>query len=565
MGSSNSNSNPNSNSNTTTNIPNNEKNNKNNVNATTNEFLVSINELTKSENESGKYIIKNIAEEKFQKLKGLYFLNQCSSSTNKKFQNFFDNDSLSNSSMVFFYSPKKEIKSYDELITFRPFSNNNLSKVLIISYNEPIQENISADLIKNSLKNLKEIKNYQVLNFGNAKSKNDQNNDQNNKMLVSISMDGSMNQFANLNPGLKDETYLIMGNITSDTINITKNLLFNGEDPKNNNFNYQIQHIMIKNSQISDIKIFSELMNLIKKFPVKMFTFSDNIIENDLDVWKYILDFISNSNIRHIDLHCCKLMDNFMKSLINALSKKQLQIIDIGENYFTYNSMKLFSEFLLNMPYIQKLYLRNNSRNNFKAEGVKYIMEGLKNNDCINLLEFSEMDITSSGEFLSELIFGKKNLEFLFLKNCKLNCKDFKSIFEAIANTDNIKEIDVSFNNMGGDKALEYLAQAIKKNKSLTYLGIDKLNINMDNYKIIFDAIENNKNISKYSFSYNSGMKPKIVLNFFLPLKHVKFLEYIPFNAKEDKGKELTLEEKKLIEQFKNERKDMEFIYKEDD
>ena len=73
---------------------------------------------------------------------------------------------------------------------------------------------------------------------------------------------------------------------------------------------------------------------------------------------------------------------------------------------------------------------------------------------------------------------------------------------------------------------------------------------------------ENNICISHYCLSYNPQLKPKILLNFFLGLTHVKYLECIPFSHL-DKGKELTLEEKKIIEQFKAERKDMEFIYKE--
>ena len=84
----------------------------------------------------------------------------------------------------------------------------------------------------------------------------------------------------------------------------------------------------------------------------------------------------------------------------------------------------------------------------------------------------------------------------------------------------------------------------------------------MENYEIIFEAIKLNIKISHYNLSYNSSLKPKMVLNFFLGLTHVKYLEYIPYSHL-DKGKELTLEEKKLIEQYKNERKDLELNYKE--
>ena len=119
-------------------------------------------------------------------------------------------------------------------------------------------------------------------------------------------------------------------------------------------------------------------------------------------------------------------------------------------------------------------------------------------------------------------------------------------------------------NDMGGDKSLQIISDAIKVNTSLECLKIEQININNENYNIIFDGIENNKNITKYYFSFNSDVKPKIVINFFMRLNHVKFLEYIPYDKEneKDKNKELTLEEKKLFEKCKNERTDMVLIYK---
>ena len=73
-------------------------------------------------------------------------------------------------------------------------------------------------------------------------------------------------------------------------------------------------------------------------------------------------------------------------------------------------------------------------------------------------------------------------------------------------------------NDMGGDKSLQIISDAIKVNTSLECLKIEQININNDNYNIIFDGIENNKTISKYFISYNSDIKPKIVVDFFMKL-----------------------------------------------
>ena len=106
---------------------------------------------------------------------------------------------------------------------------------------------------------------------------------------------------------------------------------------------------------------------------------------------------------------------------------------------------------------------------------------------------------------------------------------------------------------MGGNGALESIRDAIKGNETLEELRMDKININNDNYKIIFDGIENNKNISNYSLSYNL-INLKIVVDFFMRLTHVKNLKFIP---SENNNKKLTLDDKKILDKCKNERPDL--------
>lgn len=128
-----------------------------------------------------------------------------------------------------------------------------------------------------------------------------------------------------------------------------------------------------------------------------------------------------------------------------------------------------------------------------------------------------------------------------------------KNIFVPLKTNKLLKEIDISLNDMGGDKSLQYIADTIKENKTLTILKMDQINITNDNYQIIFNAIEQNKTINHYSVSYNSKLKPKIMLNFFIKQKQVKYLEYEPFDKDnpEDKKKELTLEEKNCLKNSK--------------
>ena len=532
------------------------------------EFTVITSELYKSSN-SEIYIIKKLSEVRHKKLKGLYLLNQCTSNDSQKL--FFESETLPQNSIIYYFSSSSKIpilKTYSEIEAFQPFNDPQFYKIIILSTNSSTNDNISNLEISKYIQDKGGFKYDMVLDFTKSEENLSQmeKNAIKNNMIISISSLGFEEQ--KLNPDNKSEIFKITGNINNNSILYVIKWLFNDKMPKEGNdnsdiINNQIKHIMIKNSIIDDINSFNKLVNILNCFPIQLFTFCENSISNDIKWWEQISKILKNNySIKYIDFHSQNINDEIIPVLVKPLSDKNIKIIDLGGNNLTSKGCEIISENLKIVNSSQKLYFRNNHKILFKSDGVKFITEGLINNENIEFLEFSNMDITGCGIYLKEIIKNKSNFKYLFVKNCKLNCKDFKYIFEEIEQSESIKEVDVSDNNMGGDKALQYIAGAIKNNKSLTYLGMENLNINMDNYEIIFDAIKFNIDISSYTLSYNSGLKPKIVLSFFLGLTHVKYLEYIPYGP-QDKGKELTLEEKKLIEQFKNERNDLELIYKE--
>ena len=531
-------------------------------------FTVITSELYKCSNNE-KYIINQLSEVKHKKLRGLYLLNQCTSNDSQKL--FFESETLPQNSIIYYFSSSSKIpilKTYSEIEAFQPFNDPQFYKIIILSTNSSTNDNISNLEISKYIQDKGGFKYDMVLDFTKSEENLSQmeKNAIKNNMIISISSVGFEEQ--KLNPDNKKEIFKITGNINNNSILYVIKWLFNDKMPKEGNdnsdiINNQIKHIMIKNSIIDDINSFNKLVNILNCFPIQLFTFCENSISNDIKWWEQISKILKNNySIKYIDFHSQNINDEIIPVLVKPLSDKNIKIIDLGGNNLTSKGCEIISENLKIVNSSQKLYFRNNNKILFKSDGVKFITEGLINNENIEFLEFSNMDITGCGIYLKEIIKNKSNFKYLFVKNCKLNCKDFKYIFEEIEQSESIKEVDVSDNNMGGDKALQYIAGAIKNNKSLTYLGMENLNINMDNYEIIFDAIKFNIDISSYTLSYNSGLKPKIVLSFFLGLTHVKYLEYIPYGP-QDKGKELTLEEKKLIEQFKNERNDLELIYKE--
>ena len=527
------------------------------------------------------YIIELIAEEKLKKIDGLKLLDQCGQNNELKIKEFLENENFKDTSIFYYFLREKPIiKTYYQSLKYHPFSLPKLFQIIILSTAQ--LENIPIQLIEKQTKNL--LYNEFIgkeLNLNEMKKKIDEANNSNiTKDSMSLSDDTEYEENETIKE--KDNEIIICGELNKETLDniifkfnnigsiYNKDLIIaKNDENENENENIDIRKniniIKIFSSSFDNISLFDKLMKFLKDKNIKKFYFYDNNINIDFDGWNSICEFLENDyNIRYVDLHCSSLSDNNINSLIAPLSDKRIRYLNLSENFLSVDGIKIISSFLKENKTLQRLILRRNSKSEFKAEGVKIILESLDSSKNIEFIDFSYMNLTGCGAHIGNFLNSNKSLEKLILINVQLNAADFKNIFWSVKTNNIIKEIDVSLNDMGGDKSLQYIADGVKENKSLNCLKMDKININNDNYQIIFDAIEQNKKITHYTVNYNSRIKPKIMLNFFMKQTHVKTLEYEPYDKTndEDKNKELTLEEKKLFEKFKTERPDMELIYK---
>lgn len=527
------------------------------------------------------YIIELIAEEKLKKIDGLKLLDQCGQNNELKIKEFLENENFKDTSIFYYFLREKPIiKTYYQSLKYHPFSLPKLFQIIILSTAQ--LENIPIQLIEKQTKNL--LYNEFIgkeLNLNEMKKKIDEANNSNiTKDSMSLSDDTEYEENETIKE--KDNEIIICGELNKETLDniifkfnnigsiYNKDLIIaKNDENENENENIDIRKniniIKIFSSSFDNISLFDKLMKFLKDKNIKKFYFYDNNINIDFDGWNSICEFLENDYyIRYVDLHCSSLSDNNINSLIAPLSDKRIRYLNLSENFLSVDGIKIISTFLKDNKTLQRLILRRNSKSEFKAEGVKIILESLDSSKNIEFIDFSYMNLTGCGAHIGNFLNSNKSLEKLILINVQLNAADFKNIFWSVKTNNIIKEIDVSLNDMGGDKSLQYIADGIKENKSLNCLKMDKININNDNYQIIFDAIEQNKKITHYTVNYNSKIKPKIMLNFFMKQTHVKTLEYEPYDKTndEDKNKELTLEEKKLFEKFKTERPDIELIYK---
>jgi len=538
----------------------------------------SLNQLGQNEN---IFQINLIDEEQILKEEGKKLINQMGTfNTSQEIKDFLNRNNFETNTMFYYFLRQEPlIKNYEQTKKYIPYNLPQLYKVIFLAIEN--NKNITNLVIENKTKSLKENNfiGYKI-DFSNMEKIIE---GVNNSNITKDSLSLNEENFSSGEIEENEDDLLICEEINEETykrvsdklknenveINLETNFETNSNvinNIKNKKLNGQIKSVKIIESNIDDLIIFIKIMKLITdKDTIKKFYFVSNNINSDFDGWNAIASFFEqNYNLRYIDLHSATIYDYHLNDLMKPLFDKRIRYLNLSENFITSDGAKIISEFLKNNKTLQALNLSRNAQCQFKAEGVKYILDSLLFNKNIERIDFSFMNLTGCGEHIGKFISNNKSIEAINLRNVLLNFNDFKNIFTPLKQSASLKEIDISMNDMGGDKSLQIISDAIKVNTSLECLKIEQININNENYNIIFDGIENNKNITKYYFSFNSDVKPKIVINFFMRLNHVKFLEYIPYDKdnEKDKNKELTLEEKKLFEKCKSERTDMKLIYK---
>jgi hypothetical protein len=517
--------------------------------------------------------VNKISEEKITKIEGTKFLYQCGKNKDAKITEFLNRPKFQTNTVFYCYLGEEPIiKSFSQMSNFAPSNSPDLSKIVLLSTDKAdipnqiiekrtedieFKELIDREFNFNAIRNLLEAARNPNLTKDSLSLKDDNDEEAEEKEDEIIISE---------NVTRRTYTYVISkfrNNKKSDYIQINEETSPNEEEPSSDNS--KIKTIKIYSSKFDDLNIFYQILNFLHDKKIKKFIFFDNNISQDFEGWSEISNlFKANYSLRFIDLHSSNMYDYDLNDIMRSLIDKRIRYLNLSENFITLNGVNVICDFLRHNRTIQKLNLSRNAQVQFKSEGVKNVVEALMSSESIDALDFSYMNLTGCGESIGNFITKNKSIQSIILRSVQLNAVDFKNIFVPLKTNNILKEIDISLNDMGGDKSLQYIADTIKENKVLSILKMDQINITNDNYQIIFNAIEQNKTINHYSVSFNSKIKPKIMLSFFIKQKQVKYLEYEPFDKDnpEDKKKELTLEEKKLFEKFKTERPDMELIYK---
>ena len=256
--------------------------------------------------------------------------------------------------------------------------------------------------------------------------------------------------------------------------------------------------------------------------------------QKNLIFWKYLKKlFQENFNIFWVSLKNSSLDDNIIEILLSSLLMKRIRYLNISENKLTNKAMYFLNKFLIKNQTLAVLYMKKNI--DITVEGLRLVTNALQMHPNILKLDISHIHLEGCGQFISTLLSENKCLRELNLRNIGLSKNDMALIASKLLGEEvKLNYLDLGLNQNIGDEGLKEIGKIISNNKSLKFIGLDGLNLTMNNYLPIFESIIKNRTIESYSLNMNSGLPFKGILNFFFKNQHFKEISITPWDIEEE-------------------------------
>ena len=378
---------------------------------------------------------------------------------------------------------------------------------------------------------------------------------------------------------IRKGTKTMFQNIKEANINSINSDFLSNIDKENNNFlknknlnNYIIIHnrfkvpfelrtnknvinklILIVNEFESDsVFYFKEFIDMITNYKnLKQIKIMQNQnLSSNFCGWKYLKKlFLENFNIRWVSLKNGEIDDKVADIIISSMILKRIRYLNISNNKITNKAMYYLNKFLIKNQTLSVLYMSKNR--NLNMEGIRLITNALQMHPNIIKLDISHMNLNGGGQFISKLLSENKCLQDINLRNTNLTKNDISSLVSKLTNEEShLISIDIGLNSNIGDEGLREIGKLIINNRTLKSIGLDGLNLSMNNYLPIFESIFKNRNIESYSLNMNWKLPLKGILNFFLKNPNVKEISITPWDIETETDKKFSKEQLYALEKF---------------
>ena len=262
------------------------------------------------------------------------------------------------------------------------------------------------------------------------------------------------------------------------------------------------------------------------------------------------------TSVNYRDLFVSRLKEDLpisLKYLMESLSNKNINFLDLSDNAFGPTAIPSFDFFLKVATNLEHLELENNG---LGPEGAEMVCNALLQNEKIKLktIKINRNRLEEKGALsLAKVIQKMKSLEHLELFQNVISSKGMKAIFDALKENKNLKIIKIN-DNFTKD-SIQTLIEIMPEFKNLKIIDVSDSIIG-NKYGIeFFKTISNMNNIEEVYCNYNEIEDKKAQKEIFEYIEKNKNIKIIEFKGNEvNKGLfkeyEKVLKEKNNLEKF---------------
>ena len=271
------------------------------------------------------------------------------------------------------------------------------------------------------------------------------------------------------------------------------------------------------------------------KFMIDDTNMSDDSDDNIETEHNYSDDGIVSGYSLEINNQTCRINNSqqLRQLIINTIPIHKLEIL-FTEGAIQDSDISLLSEYLNNEVgnKIKILYLMSSELGNEQAKQViialvksgclleelsfwennlhddlNFLCNLTKFNNSLRLLNFADNDMSTSIDYIIDIINNCPLLEDLDLGNCSIVDFDFKKLCLSFKTHPKLNKLCLEYNHKITDESVEHLTDLIKQNKQLKYINLSNTSISIKNISML-QAIKKDVEI----FFGNQIVKNKLCL-----------------------------------------------------
>ena len=195
---------------------------------------------------------------------------------------------------------------------------------------------------------------------------------------------------------------------------------------------------------------------------------NNNLAKSVFDVLAFVIT--CNRQLNSIELSNCDLRESGIVSITKALENcTDLQSLDLSNNVIGDNSAVNIAILIEKCQSLQDLRLQSCQ---LHYAGIQTIVEVMVKKTCLYCIDLSDNAISDENSVLiASVIANNKNLQKIYLSNCKLQSIGCQQLLQAMAKITVLRHVNLSNNLLTGVEA-DSFASMIHQNIDLEYLNI---------------------------------------------------------------------------------------------